>query len=72
MPPSTAILETERLRLRPRVAADLEACLAMDMDPDVGRYLYPHGRPTKAEPRPGVRAWRARRRRGCWRTASRT
>ena len=51
MPPSTAILETERLRLRPRVAADLEACLAMDMDPDVGRYLYPHGRPTKAERR---------------------
>jgi RimJ/RimL family protein N-acetyltransferase len=31
--------ETERLRLRPRVAADLEACLAMDRDPQVTRFV---------------------------------
>lgn len=46
---TTNILETQRLRLRPRTSADLEDCLAMDLDPEVGRYLYPHGRPTRAE-----------------------
>lgn len=33
-------LETDRLRLRPRVMADVEANLAMDMDPEVHRYIY--------------------------------
>lgn len=31
--------ETERLRLRPRVLADLDACLAMDRDPEVTRHI---------------------------------
>lgn len=46
---TTSILETERLRLRRRTLADLDDCLAMDFDPEVGRYLYPFGRPTRAE-----------------------
>lgn len=41
-----AILETTRLRLRPLVPADLDAWLAMDLDPDVRRYLFPHDPPT--------------------------
>jgi len=49
--PSQTPLETARLRLRPRVRDDLESCVAMDMNPAVGRYLYPHGRPTEAERR---------------------
>lgn len=48
---TTTILETERLRLRPRTMADLDDCLAMDFDPEVGRYLYPHGRPSREERR---------------------
>ncbi|KVC93173.1 GNAT family acetyltransferase [Burkholderia ubonensis] len=32
-------LETARLWLRPRVLADLDACLAMDRDPEVTRYI---------------------------------
>lgn len=31
--------ETARLRLRPRVLADLDACLAMDRDPEVTRHI---------------------------------
>lgn len=42
---------TRRLRLRPRTVADLDACLEMDLDPMVGRYLYPLGRPTRGERR---------------------
>ena len=35
-----AVLTTQRLRLRPRTMADLEACVAMDLDPDVHRFIY--------------------------------
>jgi len=31
--------ETQRLLLRPRTMADFDACLAMDRDPDVTRYI---------------------------------
>ena len=40
---------TERLRLRAWSLDDLDFIVAMDMDPDVGRCLYPHGRPTIQE-----------------------
>ncbi len=40
---------TERLSLRAWSLDDLDFIVAMDMDPDVGRYLYPHGRPTIQE-----------------------
>lgn len=36
-----AVLTTRRLRLRPRTIADLDACVAMDLDPAVHRYIYP-------------------------------
>ena len=42
------ILSTERLTLRPRRPADLEACLEMDMDPAVSRYIWPNGAPDRA------------------------
>ncbi|MDA1099850.1 MAG: GNAT family N-acetyltransferase [Proteobacteria bacterium] len=48
MPPD---LDTARLRLRPLRLDDLEFCVAMNMDPDVGRYLFPHGPPMAAEQR---------------------
>ena len=35
-----AVLTTQRLRLRPRSMADLEACVAMDLDPEVRRFIY--------------------------------
>ena len=38
--------ETDRLILRPRTMDDLEACLAMDLDPEVVKYI----RPTPPEP----------------------
>jgi RimJ/RimL family protein N-acetyltransferase len=44
-------LRTDRLRLRPRTRDDLEACVAMDLDPQVGRYLYPFGPPAELERR---------------------
>ena len=37
---SKAILQTERLRLRPRSMDDLDANLAMDLDPEVTRYIF--------------------------------
>lgn len=37
---SLSILETPRLRLRPRAISDLDAMVAMDLDPEVHRYLY--------------------------------
>jgi RimJ/RimL family protein N-acetyltransferase len=37
---SQEILHTERLRLRPRTLADLDANLAMDLDPQVTRYIF--------------------------------
>jgi RimJ/RimL family protein N-acetyltransferase len=33
-------LETPRLRLRPRTPADLDDCLAMDLDPSVARFIW--------------------------------
>ncbi|MDF3080277.1 GNAT family N-acetyltransferase, partial [Burkholderia sola] len=33
------VLETERLWLRPRVLADLDACIEMDRDPEVTRHI---------------------------------
>jgi RimJ/RimL family protein N-acetyltransferase len=45
------VLETPRLRLRPRTIDDLEAHVAMDLDPEVHRYIF-------AEP-PEPDAWRA-------------
>ena len=33
------VFETARLFLRPRTAADIEACMAMDRDPEVTKYL---------------------------------
>lgn len=41
-------LETARLRLRARILADLEANLAMDLCPEVHRYIYIHGPPDEA------------------------
>jgi RimJ/RimL family protein N-acetyltransferase len=35
-----SMLHTERLRLRPRTLADLDASLAMDLDPQVHRYIF--------------------------------
>jgi len=35
-----AVLQTERLRLRPRTLDDLDANLAMDLDPQVIRYVF--------------------------------
>ncbi|WP_323118061.1 GNAT family N-acetyltransferase [Burkholderia alba] len=37
--PALPVFETGRLRLRPRVLADLEACLEMDRDPEVTRHI---------------------------------
>lgn len=47
--PSQATLSTARLNLRPRTRDDFDACLEMDLDPEVGRFLYPFGPPTRAE-----------------------
>ena len=38
-------LLTARLRLRPRTTDDIEANLAMDLDPEVHRYIFVHGAP---------------------------
>jgi RimJ/RimL family protein N-acetyltransferase len=38
-------LATARLRLRPRTLADLEANLAMDLDPEVHRFIFLQGPP---------------------------
>jgi RimJ/RimL family protein N-acetyltransferase len=50
------VLITERLRLRPRTMADLEACVAMDLDPDVHRFIYGNRPPGPAEVRAQLRA----------------
>jgi RimJ/RimL family protein N-acetyltransferase len=39
LPTAELRFETERLLLRPRTLADLEACIAMDRDPDVTRFV---------------------------------
>jgi RimJ/RimL family protein N-acetyltransferase len=49
---SQAVLHTERLLLRPRTLADLDANLAMDLDPQVIRYIF-----AKV---PDQQSWRAR------------
>lgn len=51
-PTPQAVLCTERLRLRPRVLADIEANLAMDLDPQVHRYIFAQA--------PDPERWRAR------------
>jgi RimJ/RimL family protein N-acetyltransferase len=50
-----AVLTTQRLHLRPRTMADLEACLAMDLDPDVHRFIDSQP-PDPAERRAQLRA----------------
>jgi RimJ/RimL family protein N-acetyltransferase len=52
-----AVLSTPRLRLRARTLADLGACLAMDLDPEVHRFIYLDGPP---EPKRHRRRLRAR------------
>lgn len=48
-------LSTARLRLRSRTLADLEANLAMDLDPEVHRYIFVHGVPDAAAHRAELR-----------------
>ena len=50
-----AALTTPRLRLRPRTMADLDACVAMDLDPNVHRFIYSQP-PDPAERRAQLRA----------------
>jgi RimJ/RimL family protein N-acetyltransferase len=57
-----ASLETARLRLRPRTLSDLEANLAMDLNPQVHRYIFVHGAPDEAT----HRAELTRRIRSAW------
>ena len=54
MPPD--VLTTERLRLRPRTMADLDACVAMDLDPEVHRFIYGDNPPERREHRAHLRA----------------
>jgi RimJ/RimL family protein N-acetyltransferase len=51
-----AVLTTPRLRLRPRTMADLEACVAMDLDPDVHRFIYGKQPPDPVQHRAQLRA----------------
>ncbi|HSA83179.1 MAG TPA: GNAT family N-acetyltransferase [Geminicoccaceae bacterium] len=48
-------LATARLRLRPRTLDDLEANLAMDLDPEVHRQIFLHGPPDPATHRAELR-----------------
>jgi RimJ/RimL family protein N-acetyltransferase len=50
--PKSSVLHTERLRLRPRTLDDVDANVAMDLDPQVHRYIL--GKAPEPEP------WRAR------------
>lgn len=50
-----AVLETTRLILRPRRMADLEANLAMDLDPAVHRYIYGGKKPDRDSHRQKLR-----------------
>lgn len=52
---SQAELSTPRLRLRPRTMADLDACVAMDLDPEVHRFIYDDGPPDPIEHRAQLR-----------------
>jgi RimJ/RimL family protein N-acetyltransferase len=49
------VMTTERLRLRPRTMADLEACVAMDLDPEVRRFIYGSTPPDPEELRAQLR-----------------
>ena len=51
-----AILTTQRLRLRPRTMADLDACVAMDLDPEVHRFIYGNRPPERSQHRAQLRA----------------
>jgi RimJ/RimL family protein N-acetyltransferase len=51
-----AVLTTPRLRLQPRTMADLEACVAMDLDPEVRRFIYGDRPPDPDELRAQLRA----------------
>jgi RimJ/RimL family protein N-acetyltransferase len=51
-----AVLTTQRLRLRPRAMSDLDACVAMDLDPDVHRFIYGNQPPDPAQHRANLRA----------------
>ncbi|MGH6902339.1 MAG: GNAT family N-acetyltransferase [Geminicoccaceae bacterium] len=51
-----AVLRTPRLHLRPRTMADLDACVAMDLDPEVHRFIYRHGPPDPKRHRRQLRA----------------
>ena len=72
---SPPVLETARLELRPFGAGDVEACVAMDRDPLVYRFVSADGPPSEEELRaklrgqlaeawPGTGGWWAVRRRG--------
>jgi RimJ/RimL family protein N-acetyltransferase len=50
------VLTTERLRLRPRTIADLEPCVAMDLDPQVHRFIFGDCPPDPLEHRERLRA----------------
>jgi RimJ/RimL family protein N-acetyltransferase len=54
MPP--VALTTRRLRLRARVMADLEACVAMDLDPEIHRFIYGDRPPEPERHRQRLRA----------------
>jgi RimJ/RimL family protein N-acetyltransferase len=43
------VLTTERLHLRPRTLADLDACVALDLDPEVHRFIYGDCPPERGE-----------------------
>jgi RimJ/RimL family protein N-acetyltransferase len=51
-----AVLTTSRLWLRARTMADLDACLAMDLDPEVHRFIYLDGPPEPEGHRRHLRA----------------
>lgn len=51
-----AELTTPRLRLRPRTMADLDACLAMDLDPEVHRFIYGNRPPDPTQHRAKLHA----------------
>ena len=50
------VLTTQRLRLRPRTMADLEACVAIDLDPEVHRFIYGRHPPDPDQHRAQLRA----------------
>ena len=45
------VLITERLRLRERTIADLDACVAMDLNPEVHRFIYGNRPPERRQHR---------------------